>query len=113
MHHESEWSAGLQVAVDELGEDVEADAVVGHGLDDADGQGKGVGDGDGEEKGPPGELGGIGQDDVEAEGEHLRAQGPGSGSGLGGQATWQGRDKDVPGRRGRGTRRGGLRDSAS
>lgn len=69
--HEGQGAAGLDVAVDELGQHVEADLVVGDGLDDADGQREGKGDGDGQQEGPPGQVGGIGEDGGEAEAEHL------------------------------------------
>lgn len=37
-HHKRQWPAGLDISVDELSEDVEADLVVGYSLNDADWQ---------------------------------------------------------------------------
>lgn len=57
LHHECQGAAGLNVPKYELGQHVEANLVIGDGLDDADGEGEGEGNEDGEEEGPPGQVG--------------------------------------------------------
>ena len=52
--HHGEGPAGLHVADDELGDDVEAELHVGNGLDHADGDGEDSGDYEGDDQRPPG-----------------------------------------------------------
>lgn len=68
--HEAEGAARLDVAVDELGQHVEANLRVGDGLDDANGQRKRVGDEYGQQERPPGKVGRVRDGGVEAGGEH-------------------------------------------
>lgn len=71
IQHECQWSSGLNVSIDELCQDIEANLRVCDGLDDADWETESKGDEDGEEKRPPAEVGGISEYCVHAQSQHL------------------------------------------
>jgi hypothetical protein len=55
-HHESQWPSWLDVPVYKLGQDIQANLVVGNSLDDPNGQGKGEGNCYGQKESPPCEI---------------------------------------------------------
>ena len=67
--HHGDGAAGLHVADDEFGDDVEAELDVGNGLDHANGDHEDEGDEEGDEEGPPGEVGVVGEDGGEGDAE--------------------------------------------
>ncbi len=71
IQHECQRSPGLNVAIDELGKDVETNLRVCDGLDDADWEAERKGDEDGEKKRPPAEVGGISENGIHAQSQHL------------------------------------------
>ena len=71
LHHESQGTPRLDIAVDELGKNIQTDPIIGDGLDDPNGEGEAKGDDHGEKKRPPREIGGIGENCNESQYEHL------------------------------------------
>ena len=69
-HHHGEGPAGDHIPDEILGEDVEAQLDVGHGLDDADGEEPDDGDEHADHEGPGGEARRPGCDDSEGEADH-------------------------------------------
>lgn len=71
IQHECQRSSRLNVSIDELCQDIEANLRVCDGLDDADWKTECEGDEHGEKKRPPAEVGGISKYCVHAQSQHL------------------------------------------
>ena len=70
-HHQRQGSTRLYVSVDELGQDVQPDLGICHGLDNANWQREAERDEDGQQESPPSQICGPGEDGDEAEPKHL------------------------------------------
>lgn len=71
VHHQRERAAGLDVSVHELGQNIEADLIVRHGLDDADRQRKDGRDEHGKHECPPRHVCRVRHDAKQAERKEL------------------------------------------